>query len=83
MTKTNSSRFVFQGGPCNQNINKKNSTDGNRRKFVFFSPIPTDKKTTEETLSGFFIVSADVNGNNDVNGGNANDADGNDETQRQ
>ena len=62
------------------------------KKIRFFSPIPTDKKTTEETLSGFFIVSADVNGNNDGNGNNddgANDNangdndDGNDETQRQ
>lgn len=36
MTKTNSSQFVFRG-PCNQNINKRNGTDGIPRKFVFFS----------------------------------------------
>ena len=58
----------------------------------FFSPIPTDKKTTEEALSGFFIVSPNVDGNNDGNDDDSNDNDdddngdnddGNDETQRQ
>ena len=47
--------FFFQGGPCNQNINKKNSTDGNRRKFVFFLRFQRIKKQPKKLFLAFLL----------------------------